>query len=201
MKYFLYICKKKIMEKCKFIPGFEGFYQIDIGIKDVKCLNVKTGKWLSNKPNKNNRISWGLRKNGITYNRQSARWIAFTFPELIQGEWFEGAEIDHIDTDSLNNHPSNLKWTDRKGNCNNPKTLEHYKESNKGKGYQKKGCRKKRNAKWVIQLSLNNEILHFYPGAKDAERKTNIPSDSIYRCCNHRKSYKSAGGYKWEFSI
>ena len=33
-------------------------------------------------------------------------------------------EIDHIDTNKLNNHDWNLRWTNRKGNMNNPLTVQ-----------------------------------------------------------------------------
>lgn len=54
---------------------------------------------------------------------QVHRLVAFAFPEIC-GEWFEGAVIDHIDTNPLNNKADNLRWCTQKINCNNPLTLE-----------------------------------------------------------------------------
>lgn len=93
---------------------------------------MKTGRLLSNNPDKRGRIYWCLFKRCKGSTRQAAVWIALTFPELIQNEYFEGAEIDHIDTDRLNNRPSNLRWVTRKENANNPLTRLHNSESKKG---------------------------------------------------------------------
>lgn len=42
-------------------------------------------------------------------------------------------QVDHIDTDRLNNHIDNLRWCTRQENCNNILTLRHYSEANTGK--------------------------------------------------------------------
>lgn len=42
-------------------------------------------------------------------------------------------EIDHIDTDKLNNHIDNLRWCTRKENNNNPLTKQKMSEAKKGK--------------------------------------------------------------------
>lgn len=47
--------------------------------------------------------------------------VAWAFPEIC-GEWFEGAEVDHLDGDPTNNVATNLRVTDRKGNMSNPNT-------------------------------------------------------------------------------
>lgn len=127
------------MEEWRDVPGYEGKYQISISTKEGKCRSLdyhQTGKTkeLSNNPNKEfNRIYWSLCKDGVSKKPQAAVWIALTYPELVQNEWFEGAEIDHIDTDRLNNHPSNLRWVDRKTNLNNPLTIEHNSKAQRGK--------------------------------------------------------------------
>lgn len=216
-------------DKWRNVPGYEGKYQINISTPEGRCrsLNYKgTGKTkeLTNNPNKRDgRICWDLYKDGKRTNYQAARWIAMTFPELVQNEYFEGAEIDHIDTDRLNNHPSNLRWVTRKGNQNNPLTRVHLSESLKGRfiledtrrimSESNKGkkpsedTRKKMSeaqlnrpdhSKWVIKLSLNNEILHFYPSISQAERETGINHANISTCC--RGERKSAGGFTWKYA-
>lgn len=44
--------------------------------------------------------------------KQLAYWVGIHF---VQG-YFEGAVIDHIDSNPLNNHPSNLQWITQRQN-------------------------------------------------------------------------------------
>ena len=121
------------MEEWRNVPGFDGKYQVNIAVKEGKCRSNnynKTGKTreMSQIPHKygggNFRILWHFRKDGVNYCKQAAYWIAITFPELVQNEYFDGAEIDHIDGDPMNNHPSNLRWVTHKENMNNSRTRE-----------------------------------------------------------------------------
>ncbi len=50
--------------------------------------------------------------------------IAKLFPEIC-GEWYNGCEVDHIDTDRFNNRADNLRVCTPKENMNNPLTKEH----------------------------------------------------------------------------
>ena len=129
------------------VPGFDN-YEINIATKEGKCrtLNYKrTGQTreLSNKPSKaNGRINWCLyNEDGPKYG-QPARWIALAFPELVQNEYFKGADIDHIDTDPMNNNPSNLRWVTRSGNLQNPLTKQHNSAVRKGRVFSLETRRK-----------------------------------------------------------
>lgn len=64
-------------------------------------------------------------------------------------------EIDHIDTDKSNNRVDNLRWTDRKGNCNNPLTKE---KMNGIYGNYKKP---------VVELDLYGNYIKTWNGAND----------------------------------
>lgn len=119
-------------------------------------------------------------------------WIALTYPELVQNEYFEGAHIDHIDTNPMNNHPSNLRWVTPKENSNNPLTLKHLSEGGKGKNINNP-----RISKWVVQLNTNNEILHFYPSTMQAQRETGICCHHISNVCLGQR--KTAGGFIWKY--
>lgn len=197
----------------KDIPGFEGKYQINIDTPEGRCRRCFSNhmREFSAKPNKNDgRIRWALLKEGVPYVQQAAVWIALTYPELVQNEWFEGAEIDHIDTDRLNNHPSNLRWVTSSENHNNCLTKKHMSESKKGstiseahkynlsKALKEKNINNPKYSKWVIKLSKNNEILHFYPSIKQAERETGVASASISKCCSGK--LKNAGNFVWKFA-
>lgn len=112
------------------IPGFKNYF-ISIDTPEGKCFKrYKNGKIRElNQTFRNGRISWCLTKDHIEYFWQAARWIAMTFPELVQNEYFEGAEICHEDNNSMNNRPSNLKWGTHKYNMNNPLTREQHSEA------------------------------------------------------------------------
>ena len=58
--------------------------------------------------------------------------------ETFKGKIPEGYEIDHINTIRNDNRLENLRLVSHKENCNNPLSIHHYKQSNKGKGINKK---------------------------------------------------------------
>lgn len=64
-------------------------------------------------------------------------------------------EIDHIDTNKSNNRVENLRWIDRKGNCNNPLTVERMNSV-----YE-------RFKKPVVELDLYGNYIKTWNGAKD----------------------------------
>lgn len=128
------------MENLREVPGTDGKYLIDISTKEGRCISLynKYGlrekpRYLNTKPDKKGYIYWGMKINGVRVVHQAARWIAITYPELVENKYFEGAEIDHKDTDRLNNHPSNLRWTDRSGQMRNPITRKNNSLARTGK--------------------------------------------------------------------
>ena len=100
-------------------------------------------------------------------------------------------EIDHLDTDKTNNVWTNLRWTDRKGNQNNPITIEKFKAV--GRSNFGETC----NDKPVVQYSLDGGLLLEYCSIEEAAKKTGICRTNIGNCCNHRQH--TAGGFRWEF--
>lgn len=183
------------MENWRDVPGFDGLYQIDISTKEGRCRSINwknTGKVkeFSCKPNKQGRLFWCLTKNKKEICYQAARWIALTYPELVQNEYFEGAIIDHIDTDPMNNHPSNLKWVTPYGNNTNPLTLQHMSNARKGK----KGPHKP-----IKQYTQDFEFVRDYESAREACRiNPELLYQGISACClGKRKTYK---GYVWKYA-
>ena len=172
------------MEEWKKVPGFD--YAIDVSTKEGRCKNLKTGKVLSNTTT-GERFNWALWKNGKRTMHQAARWIALTFP--VQNEYFEGAVIDHINTDAMDNRPCNLRWVTPKGNQNNPLTKKHLSETQHNR---------KDQSKKVMQYSKDGLLLNTYQSTMEAQRQTGIPSQNISACCLGKK-YKSAGGYIWKY--
>ena len=182
------------MAEWRDLPGYEGLYQISISTKEGKCrkLNYRgTGepRELTTKPAKPDyRIKWTLTKNGSETTYQAARWIALAYPELVDGEYFEGAVIDHKDTDILNNHPSNLKWTTYKGNANNPITKKRVSENQTNRPDQ---------SMMVTQLTPQEDVIAHYPSLNQASRETGIDQSHISKCCRGLRKY--AGGFIWRY--
>ena len=166
------------MEEWRDVVGYEGKYQVS-NLGRVKSLgrNIVMSQVLVCKY-----LRVGLRDGSKQKMFCVHRLVAFAFPEIC-GEWFKGAEIDHLDGDRNNNIATNLKWVTRVGNRNNPITQQRQSE---GKG------------KWVIRLSLNNEILHFYPSTVQAEKETGVNTTNISNCCLGKQ--KTAGGFIWKYA-
>lgn len=226
-------------ENWRDVPGYEGLYQISIDTKEGRCRSLnywktKKTKELSNKPKKGghrsgDRIWWTLCKNGEHKFQQAARWIALTYPELVENKYFEGAVIDHKDTDTLNNHPQNLKWVTPKENCNNPLTLKHLSKAQKGKKVSEETRRKMSNAqkgekhwfygkhhseetkrkmrisnnqvnqKKVAQYTKNGVLIATYDSITEASKNTNVNVSQICSCCKNKMGFKTAGGFIWKY--
>ena len=192
------------------VPGYD--YEISIDTKEGRCRSLKTGIILSNKPDKRGYIQWNILDGSVRHHQQAARWIAITYPELVENEYFEGACIDHKDTDRLNNHPSNLHWVTQRQNMNNPITRKNISKALTGKHLSDETRQKLRDTHkgprpWSInkvgkrrcvnQYEKDGTFVSSYPTTKEAERQTGVTHANITAACRgHRPS---AGGYLWEY--
>ena len=70
-------------------------------------------------------------KNGYSRYFKIHRLVAHMFVD----EYFDGAEVDHINTIKTDNRAENLRWVTRIENRNNPLTVEHFSESNSGENH------------------------------------------------------------------
>lgn len=183
------------MEEWRDVPGSGGKYQINISTKSGRCRSLDwkhsgKAKEFSNKPNKQGRLFWVLTIDKKEICLQAARWIAITFPELVQNEYFEGAVIDHVDTDPMNNLPSNLRWVTYSGNNRNPLTSKHMSASRKGK----KGPHKP-----VRQYTSEGDFLKEYESAREACRlNPGFNYKLISLCCLGKR--KSHYGFIWKYA-
>lgn len=75
-------------------------------------------------------------KNGDRYYRVSLNGKKFLVHRLVAhmfvDGYFDGAEVDHIDTNIFNNRVENLKWCTAKENKNNPLTKECHRKKRTG---------------------------------------------------------------------
>ena len=188
----------------KDIKGCEGIYQIS-SFGRVRSLDrVVTysdgrtqkhpGTILKLAINNKNYASAHLYHNSKVTQVLVSRLVAEAFPEIC-GEWFDGCVVDHIDTNTLNNAASNLKVTTYSGNNLNPITRKRNSEAKKGKV---NATSVEKLSKWVIKLSKNNEILHFYRSTMDAQKRTGINNANISSCCLGKR--KTAGGFCWKYA-
>ena len=169
------------------VIGYEDSYEVS---NTQKIRNKETKHVLKPYVGTGNYRFVHLWKNGTGKNYSLARIVAFAFPEIC-GEWSNGSEIDHINTIRSDNRPENLRWVrNRKENMDNPETQEKLKKR------QLKNHPKL--SKWVIKLSLNNEILHFYPSLMEAQRQTGAKYQGIMKCCKGER--QTAGGFIWKYS-
>lgn len=177
----------------RYIPGTDGLYEVAIEDNNIYCISHhKTTHILKNTVTPKGYIFWDLKYSGKRHNRQVGYWVALTYPELVQNDYFEGAEIDHIDTNTLNNHPSNLKWVTHTGNINNPLTRKHRAASLKGVFLNHASL-----SKPVKQYTLQGELVAVYPSQMEAHRVTGISQGLISAVCRGERT--KTGGFYWTY--
>ena len=105
------------MEIWKDIEGYEGLYKVSSYGNVYSC---KSGINLSWKETKRY-PKVVLNKNGVREEKTIHRLVAEAFIPNPDNK----LQVDHIDTDKLNNHVENLRWCTSKENARNPKTLKN----------------------------------------------------------------------------
>lgn len=186
------------MEIWKDIVGYNGKYQI------------------SNKGNVRSFSKWGkgrILKGGYTKgNPNQYRYVALVgdsgresisnkyIHRLVAEHFIDNPdnlpEVNHKDSNTLNNCVENLEW------CTHRENMLHASAS----GVLSKGQEKWRgnlhpNAKAVLQFTKNGDFVKEWGSVNQIMRETGIPASAIFRCCNPQKypHEKSAHGYKWKY--
>ena len=195
MKYRFEIDKRLIglNEIWKDIEGYEGLYQIS-NLGRIRSLDVRTyqrnkfgkfqyvlhkGKVLKAQKQRNGYLTIDLHRKGQFKRQTIHRLVAEAFiPNNDNNKY-----INHKDNDILNNKVSNLEWCTQKYNI---KYAYDY------------GNKIPPNMRSINQIDNNGNIIATFISMQEAERKTNIRSANISKCC--RKLRSRAGGYKWEYT-
>ena len=174
--------KIDMKEIWKDVPGYEGYQVSNLG--RVKSLNYhRTGKEGFLKPIMDchgySRVK--LYSKGLFVHRLV--WITFNGPIP------DGMVINHKDECPSNNCLDNLMVCTQKENNNWGTHNERVGKSN---------TNNPKTSKWIIKLSMDGEILHFYPSMKEAERDTGMCCANIRKCCLGKRNHTS--GFKWAYS-
>ena len=139
-------------------------------------------------------IGW-VNKNG--YVQTSFGGVHRIIWEAFNGKIPEGYEIDHINTVRNDNRLDNLRLATHKENCNNPLSIEHYKQHNKtvDRTYLKNFNRIHLTKYYdIVQMDSKNNIVAKYRTTKDIPSK--YDKSSIYGAINGK--YETAYGYIWK---
>lgn len=194
---------------------FSEAYQVntngDVWSKDRHIID-KNGmrKLLKGQKLTPNEVAGGYLQVLLRYNENNKpilvhRIIASCFPEIC-GEWFPGAEIDHLNGNPSDNRPENLRWCTHTENINNPITVVRRSKSlksalNNPEVKHKMSVAQIKNrqnlSKEVVQLTNDCTFIKEYQSCTEAARLTGGNKGNISNCC--RGVSKSAGGYRWMF--
>lgn len=122
--------------------------------------------------------------------------VALAFPEIC-GEYFEGAQCNHIDEDHFRNVPENLNW------LSHPDNMKHG-------TCQERRAKALTNrpdlSKTVYQYTTAHELVKEWQSTMEVRRQTGWHNGAISRCCNNRYNLNGTGahnvykGYVWSYT-
>ena len=164
-------------EEWKDIPRFDGFQVSNNG-----RVRNKRGKILKGSINNNGYQMVHLRTKDKNKLCTVHRLVAEAFipnPDNLP-------QINHKDESKVNNAASNLEWCTSSYNVN-------YGTRNK------RVTKAKRNNTYNTKAVRCIELRKTYPSTREAERQIGIDCSQISAVCNHKKNYKTAGGYHWRY--
>lgn len=168
------------------VLGYEGLYQVsNLGrVKRVTSGRILKENVRFSNDGKYKRTYVSLSKNCVETMYYIHKLVAYAFPEIC-GEWFEGAEIDHIDGDAANNNATNLRWVTHTTNMNNPIYRERKRIAETGKKHTAEHNKKISEAmtngklsKRIIQYDLDGNFIKEWESINEAIRNgySNVPA-------------------------
>jgi len=177
------------MEKCIYIKqdgevlDFTGLYAVN---EEGVVRSIEKGLLKPQlKRNGYNQVT--LQKGGKRYYCKVSRLVASTYQNIC-GEWFEGAEVDHINTKRTEDAARNLKWVSRSTNHQNPLTKQHRSVARRNRPDQ---------SKKVLQFDLEGTFIREWPSTMEIQRQTGYINSNIGACCSGK--YKQAYGSIWKY--
>lgn len=180
------------MEVWKDIEGYNGKYQIS-NTGEVRSFsrwkngNILKGGTCGNPGPYRYVALVGKGRNDVK-NTYIHRLVATYFVENPNGY----NEVNHIDGNTLNNNSENLEW------CSHLENMRHAIKIGKISHEFQRGAKNK-NSKSVYQKTKDGNVVKVWESVSQIQRETEYLASSICCCCNHRKGYKTAYGYVWEY--
>ena len=193
----------------KDIEDYEGYQVSNFGrVRSLDRYNSR-GCWIKGcilklTMDKKGYLTVGLSKNNQRKTFKVHRLVALHFIPNIENK----PEIDHINTiktdntvflnedGSINYEKTNLRWTTRKENINNPLTKTKM-QINAGKPSKGKYGKEHPASKPIIQYDKDSNFIKEWECANDVERVLGISNKHIGSVCLGKR--KSCGGYIWKY--
>lgn len=186
-------CEYYSIEVWRTIPGFDGLYEAST-LGRIRSLNYRK------EPSRIEVLKLCVTNDGYKrvnlykHNKQKSYWVHILVAKTFLPNPFNLPQINHKDENPSNNAIFNLEWCTPKHNCN------------WGTRNTRQGITQKANASnnkryfATLQLTKDGELIKEWVSANEAANTLGINVSNIVRCCNHKPNYKTAGGYKWEYS-
>lgn len=153
------------------IPGYESLYRASNKGR-ILSLHSNPPRFLKAAKKETDYLIVGLCKNGKSKTYGVQYLVGRAFPDIC-GEWFEGAEANHIDGNRSNNVPENINWLSHDANV------------------------KYSQLKPVGQYTLDGVLLKTYSSTIEAARQTGLSQGNIVSCCQGKRH--TCGGYVWRY--
>ena len=195
-------------EVWKDVVGYEGLYQVS-NLGRVKSLDryviisdiprYRKSKIRVQMPSHNGYRRVQVSKEGKTKYFFVHVLVALAFIPNPENK----PEIDHINTDRVDNRMENLRWSTRKENASNPLTRQKLSEKEKRKWkeyeYAQRRIEQHHNKREVQQISMTGTVVATYISASYAARLLGVSSRSITACCEGRN--QTCLGYFFKYKI
>jgi hypothetical protein len=186
-------------EVWKDIKGFESIYSIsNFGRVYLHGRYVFAGKkigkrwqppqFMTPQVNQSGYLNLFLRDNGKIERKYIHRLVAEHFIPNI----YNYPCVDHKDTNTKNNHVSNLRFCTHKMNSNNPNTLNKMSKSHKKRVFEK---RMRHSSVVGININDYNDVRTYF-SMTDAKNDGFNPN-GISKCC--LKRINQHHGFKWMY--